>query len=80
MGPGRDRTRDPWICSQTRICYQTRYRMRYAARYRLTEFSCTIFEYVLQNVSTMQKVSEFDQEIQQAHTADQNVAPWGRAT
>ena len=23
MGPGRDRTRDPWICSQTRICSQT---------------------------------------------------------
>ena len=22
MGPGRDRTRDPWICSQTRICSQ----------------------------------------------------------
>ena len=21
MGPGRDRTRDPWICSQTRICW-----------------------------------------------------------
>ena len=33
MGPGRDRTRDPWICSQTRICCQTRYRLRYAARY-----------------------------------------------
>ena len=33
MGPGRDRTRDPWICSQTRICCQTLYRMRYAARY-----------------------------------------------
>ena len=32
MGPGRDRTRDPWICSQTRICCQTRYRLRYAAR------------------------------------------------
>ena len=31
MGPGRDRTRDPWICSQTRICCQTRYRLRYAA-------------------------------------------------
>ena len=29
MGPGRDRTRDPWICSQTRICCQTRYRLRY---------------------------------------------------
>ena len=32
MGPGRDRTRDPWICSQTRICRQTRYRLRYAAQ------------------------------------------------
>ena len=32
MGPGRDRTRDPWISSQTRICCQTRYRLRYAAR------------------------------------------------
>ena len=32
MGPGRDRTRDPWICSQLRICSQTRYRLRYAAR------------------------------------------------
>ena len=32
MGPGRDRTRDPWICSQLRICNQTRYRLRYAAR------------------------------------------------
>ena len=33
MVPGRDRTRDPWICSQTRICSHTRYRLRYAARY-----------------------------------------------
>ena len=33
MGPGRDRTRDPWICSQTSICCQTRYRLRYAARF-----------------------------------------------
>ena len=32
MGAGPDRTRDPWICSQTRICCQTRYRLRYAAR------------------------------------------------
>ena len=30
MVPGRDQTRDPWICSQTRICNQTRYRLRYA--------------------------------------------------
>ena len=35
MGPGRDRTRDPWICSQTRICGQTRYRLRYAARKKI---------------------------------------------
>ena len=32
MGPGWDRTRDPWICSKTRICSQTRYRLRYTAR------------------------------------------------
>ena len=32
MVPGGDRTRDPWICSHTRICSQTRYRLRYAAR------------------------------------------------
>ena len=32
MGPGQDRTRDPWNCSQTRICSQTRYRLRYATR------------------------------------------------
>ena len=29
MGPGRDRTRDPWNCSQRRICNQTRNRLRY---------------------------------------------------
>ena len=33
MGPGWDRTPDPWICSQTRICCQTCYWLRYAARY-----------------------------------------------
>ena len=27
MGPDRDQTRDPWICSQTRIYCQTRYRL-----------------------------------------------------
>ena len=31
MGLGRDQTRDPWICSQTRICCQTLYRLRYTA-------------------------------------------------
>ena len=35
MGPGRDQTCDPWICSQTHICCQTRYRLRYAARLML---------------------------------------------
>ena len=33
MEPSQDQTRDPWICSQTRICCQARYRLRYAARY-----------------------------------------------
>ena len=32
MGPDRDRTSDPWTCSQTRICSQTCYQLRYAAR------------------------------------------------
>ena len=32
MGPGRDQTSDPWICRQTRICCQTHYWLRYAAR------------------------------------------------
>ena len=31
MGPGPDQTIDPWICSQTRICCQTRYQLRYTA-------------------------------------------------
>ena len=31
MGPGNDRTHDPWICSQTRICSQARYRLHLAA-------------------------------------------------
>ena len=31
--PGRDATHDTWVCSQARICSQTRYRLRYAARY-----------------------------------------------
>ena len=33
MWPGWDRTRDPWIGSQTRICCKTRYRLRYVARW-----------------------------------------------
>ena len=44
MGPGRDRTRDPWICSQTRICCQTRYRLRYAARLLAQEHNTVCLE------------------------------------
>ena len=36
MGQGRDCTRGPWICSQTRICCQTLYRLRYTAQYQYT--------------------------------------------
>ena len=42
MGPGRDRTRDPWICSQTRICSLTRYRLRYAARSGYSDLATNI--------------------------------------
>ena len=35
--PGRDRTSYPWICSETRICYQTLYKLRYVARYSITD-------------------------------------------
>ena len=31
MGSGPDLTRDPWICSQTRICSQTGHQLRYKA-------------------------------------------------
>ena len=31
MGPDRDRTCNPWICSQTCICSQACYRLRYTA-------------------------------------------------
>ena len=31
IGPGRDRTRDPWICSQTGIRCHTHYGLRYPA-------------------------------------------------
>ena len=35
MGMGWDQTGDPWICSQTRICSQTSYWLRYAALSRV---------------------------------------------
>ena len=42
MVPGRDRTCDPWICSQTRICSQTSYRLCYAAQSNLQSKSANI--------------------------------------
>ena len=32
MGPGRGGSHNPWICSQTHICCQTCYQLRYTAR------------------------------------------------
>ena len=37
IGPDRDRTRDPWICRQTRICSQTHYRLRYVSHRKWSE-------------------------------------------
>ena len=51
MGPGRDRTRDPWICSQTRICCQTRYGLRYAAR--------SLFSQAFGNIAEIASISAF---------------------
>ena len=45
MGPCRDRTHDPWICSQTRICSQTLYRLR-----------STTSQYNLHNETNLQTV------------------------
>ena len=44
MEPGRDQTRDHWICSQTGICSWTRYQLHYAARYASSygSFSLTL--------------------------------------
>ena len=47
MGPGRDRTHEPWICGQTRICCQTRYRLRYVPRsYACMNSSCSPMQYI----------------------------------
>ena len=43
MGLGQDRTQDPWICSQTRICCQTSYRLCCVVRSFLTGHKCLNF-------------------------------------
>ena len=53
MGPGRDRTRYPWICSQTCICCQTRYRLRYVDRHKWVmkmKLTCTNYFILLKKV------------------------------
>ena len=52
MGPGRDRTRDPWNCSQTRICSQTRYQLRYAAYFENVLRAVIIEKSILTLLST----------------------------
>ena len=42
------RTRDPWICSKTRICSQTRYRLRYAARHQILVPDSLGLKYLMQ--------------------------------
>ena len=57
MGPDRDRTRDPWICSQTRICCQTRYRLRYAARRKIKKKVHSVLPILYGNVQGCVPVS-----------------------
>ena len=59
MGPGRDRTRDPWICSQTRICCQTRYRLRYAARLTWTLPLLRVWTYAVESHSDTSLAAHF---------------------
>ena len=42
MGPDRDRTCNPWICSQTCICSQACYRLSYAAWLRYSAWLCSV--------------------------------------
>ena len=93
MGPDRDRTRDPWICSQTRICSQTCYRLRYAARLKRIVSLRRLFKYpqlilcreecvniISLHVSYSQtKNNEYAQEIPQSQTTDKPMAPQGRS-
>ena len=48
MGLGRDQTHDPWICSQIRICSQTRYRLHYATT-NLQQITISNFVVALRN-------------------------------
>ena len=50
-GPGRDRTGDPWTCSQTHICSQTRYKLRYKARQ--TTHVLFVTRHVYYSISTL---------------------------
>ena len=61
MGPGRDRTRDPWICSQTRICCQTRYRLRCAPWNREVPGSSLIRGWVEQATLSLFKLHIFEE-------------------
>ena len=65
MVPSRDRTRDPWICSQTCICSQTRYQLRYAARYHCQgmQHNLNIWFYAFLNLDNKifwQKCADFN--------------------
>ena len=55
MEPGRDRTRDPWISSQTRICSQTRYRLRYGLSLDLAQTLFCCFHHALAHITGLDK-------------------------
>ena len=74
MGLGRDQTRDPWICSQTRICCQAHYRLRYAARYRglppcLIQYFCCLFSCLLMFLGSLYSKTCLKQPLKNRHRA-----------
>ena len=60
MGPGQDRTRDPWICNQTCICSQTGYQLCYAVRSYLLCLIVNIFSRISELSSRLLKSGSSD--------------------
>ena len=59
-GTGRDLTRNPWICNQTRICSQTGYRLRYTAWSYLLCLTLNIFSRISELSSRLLKSGSSD--------------------
>ena len=48
--------------------------------FTISNVNCTLSERIDAEIQSYEKVSEYDQEMPQSHTADQPTAPWERDT